>query len=229
MKTIGLIGGITWQSTVEYYRIINQETKKLLGESHSAKILMYSFDWEEISKLRSSGNFDKVGARLTEEAEKLESIGADVVLLCANTAHKFAEEVKLELSVPLIHIADASGKEIQKKGLKKVLLLGTQYTMLERFIADKLENEYNTKVVVPKEKDLLEVSRIIFEELVAGRIHEESKKYLTNLIASTRGIDGVILGCTELPLVIKPEDTKLPLIDTTYLHARAAVEFANEM
>ena len=132
-----------------------------------------------------------------------------------------------EISVTLLHIADASGKEIQKLGLKKVLLLGTKYTMQERYIADKLENEYQTQVVVPEENDLLEVSRIIFEELVDERILQPSKEYLTNLISKMPDIEGVILGCTELPLIIKPEDTPLPLIDTTYLHAKAAVEFAN--
>ncbi|HPE56940.1 MAG TPA: amino acid racemase [Bacteroidales bacterium] len=227
MKTIGLIGGITWQSTVEYYRIINNETKKLLGGSHSARILMYSFDWEEINGLRSAGRFEDVGPRLAEEAKHLESIGADVILLCANTAHKFASLVQNEISVTLLHIADASGKEIQKLGLKKVLLLGTKYTMQERYIADKLENEYQTQVVVPEENDLLEVSRIIFEELVDERILQPSKEYLANLISKTPDIEGVILGCTELPLIIKPEDTPLTLIDTTYLHAKAAVEFAN--
>lgn len=228
MKTIGLIGGITWQSTVEYYRIINHETKKILGGSHSARILMYSFDWQEIDSLRNSGNFDKVGPRMAEEALNLEQAGAGVILLCANTAHRFVDVVRNNISVPLIHIADAAGKEIRKKGLKKVLLLGTKYTMQERYISDKLEQEYDTEVVVPAEKDLLEVSRIIFEELVDERIVESSGDWLLELIRKTPGIDGVILGCTELPLIIKPENTSLPLIDTTFLHAKAAVDFANE-
>ncbi|MCB2220321.1 MAG: amino acid racemase [Bacteroidetes bacterium] len=229
MKTIGLVGGITWQSTLDYYRIINQETIRLLGGSHSARILLYSFDWEEINGLRNSGNFEKVGPRLAEEALRLESLGAGVILLCANTAHKFAGEVRQRLSVPLIHIADATGKEIMSKGLKKVLLLGTQYTMQERFISEKLEKEYRVDVVVPGDNDIREISRIIFEELVNAKFLHSSKKYLMELIHSTPDIDGVILGCTELPLVIKPEDTTLTLIDTTYLHAKAAVAFANRM
>jgi len=229
MKTIGLIGGITWQSTQEYYRIINQETKKLLGGSHSARILMYSFDWEEINGLRASGNFDKVGERLAEEAKKLESIGAEIILLGANTAHKFAGEVADSVSVPLIHIADATGKEIKKQGLKKVLLLGTKYTMQEKFISGKLESGFDIEVVVPEEKDLQEVSRIIFEELVDGRFVDSSKNFILGVIGKSKedGIKGVVLGCTELPLIIHSDDTTLPLFDTTMLHAEAAVEFAN--
>lgn len=188
---------------------------------------MYSFDWAEVDELRNSGQFGKLGPRLAEEAKKLESIGAEAILLCANTAHKFAPVVQKEISVPLIHIADATGKEIKRLGLKKVLLLGTEYTMRERYIADKLEREYHTKVVVPEENELLEVSRIIFKELVDGRILPSSKLFLSELIEKTPGIEGVILGCTELPLIIKEEDTSLPLIDTTFLHAKAAVEFAN--
>jgi aspartate racemase len=229
MKTIGLVGGITWQSTLDYYRIINQETNRLLGGSHSARILMYSFDWEEINGLRNAGNFEEVGPRLAEEAQKLESLGAGVILLCANTAHKFADVVQQRLSVPLIHIADATGREIKSKNLRKVMLLGTRYTMQERFISEKLEKEYAVDVVVPDDKDIREISRIIFEELVNAKFLESSKKYLLDVIRSTPDIDGVILGCTELPLVIKPEDTTLTLIDTTYLHAKAAVAFANRM
>lgn len=230
MKTIGLIGGITWQSTMEYYRFLNQETKKRLGGAHSAQIVMYSFDWEEINGLRASGNFDKVGGRLAEEAIKLESIGADLILLGANTAHKFAKEVADAVSVPLIHIADATGEEIKTQGLKKVLLLGTKYTMQEDFISGKLKRDFDIEVMVPKKRDLQEVSRIIFEELVDGRFLESSKNFLLGLIGKMKndGIEGVILGCTELPLIIKPEDTILPLFDTTLLHAKAAVEFVNQ-
>jgi aspartate racemase len=230
MKTIGLIGGITWQSTMEYYRILNQETKKRLGGAHSAQILMYSFDWEEINGLRSSGHFDKVGIRLAEEAKKLELIGAELIMLGANTAHKFAEEVSDSISIPLIHIADVTGKAIQKQQLNKVLLLGTKYTMQEDFIKGKIKKDHNIEVLVPEPEALQEVSRIIFEELVNEKFLESSRNYLLGLIGKMRndGIEGVILGCTELPLIIKPEDTSLPLFDTTMLHAQAAVEFANQ-
>ncbi len=230
MKTIGIIGGITWHSTLEYYRIINQETKKRLGKAHSARILMYSFDWQEIDSLRSSGNFDKVGDRICEEAVKLESAGAELLMLGANTPHRFADKIKQAISVPLIHIADATGRAIQKMGLKKVLLLGTLYTMREDFIRGKLKRDYDIEVVVPEEADLLEVSRIIFEELVDGRFLDASRNFLLGVIGKMRheGVEGVILGCTELPLIIKSEDTPLPLFDTTQLHAKTAVEFANQ-
>lgn len=228
MKTIGMIGGISWESTQEYYRLINNFTKDKLGGKHSARMVMFSFDWEEVEDLLNKEDFKKIGERLSEESLKLEQMGAECLMLGANTAHRWADVVKSNIHIPLIHIADATGNEIIKAGAKKVLLLGTRYTMEGDFISGNLKRDFGIEVVVPDANQIQQIHRIIFEELIVGKFLDTSRAYFKDLITTFTDIDGVILGCTELPLIIKPEDTTLPLFNTTLLHARAAVEFANE-
>lgn len=225
MKTIGLIGGLSWESTAIYYQILNKEVSKRLGGKHSAKILMYSFDFDEINRFLEQDDFSAIGNRLVEEAQKLEQSGADILMLCANTAHKWAGLVQSNVTIPIIHIAEVTGKEIQNLSLKHVLLLGTKFTMQEDFIKGKLTSDFKIQVTVPGKEDIQKIHHIIYNELIEGEFKESSKKTLLNIIHSFDDIDGVILGCTELPLIIKSQDTKLPLFDTTELHAKAAVEF----
>jgi len=225
MKTIGLIGGLSWESTAIYYQLLNKEVSKRLGGKHSAKIRMYSFDFDEIDNYLQENNFEAIENRLIEEARKLEQSGADMLMLCANTAHKWAGQVQSSVSIPILHIATATGKNIQSLGLKHVLLLGTKYTMEEDFIKGKLNTDFNIQVTVPGKEDIQKIHNIIFEELIVGKFKESSKMTLLNIIHSFDDIEGVILGCTELPLIIKRKDTELPLFDTTELHAKAAVDF----
>jgi aspartate racemase len=226
MKTIGLIGGISWESTAVYYRIINQEVNKRLGGKHSAKVRMYSFDFDEIFTFNQKNDTTGIGNRLVEEAVKLERSGAGLLLLCANTAHQWADQVQSNISIPLIHIAESTGKAIQRSDSKHVLLLGTKYTMEGDFIKGKLNSEFNILVTVPEIEDIQKINHIIYEELVVGDFKDSSKQIILHIINKFNDIEGVILGCTELPLIIGHEDTDLPLFNTTILHARAAVDFA---
>lgn len=228
MKTIGMIGGLSWESTQEYYRLINKEVNKRLGYAHSASIRLYSFDFEEILELNRNGHDKELGKRLAAEALKLESAGVGVLLLCANTAHEWAKKIKKKTNVPLLHIADATGNAIRQAGLQKVLLLGTKYTMERDFIKGKLTKKYGIEVVIPSKDDREEVSRIIYDELVRGKIKDESRYYLLDVIKRHPQVNGIILGCTELPLIVKTEDCDVPLFNTTKLHAIAAVNFALE-
>lgn len=226
MNTIGLIGGLSWESTVDYYRIINREVNQRLGGAHSAPMLMYSFDFEEIVKFNSQSDFDGIGRRLIEESIKIEKAGADFLILCANSAHRWANEVQNAIGIPILHIADATGKEISRIGLSKVLLLGTRYTMEGDFVIPKLKNEYGIEAVVPDTADRDYIHQIIFEELVVGEFKESTKERLLAIIDKEKEVEGVILGCTELPLIIQPSDSSLPFINTTEVHAKAAVDFA---
>lgn len=226
MKTIGLIGGVSWESTAIYYKIINQEINKRLGGKHSARIRMYSFDFDEIFARLQKSDDEGIGKRLVEEAIKLEESGADLLLFCANTAHKWANQVRSNISIPISHIAEATTNAILNSGINKVLLLGTQYTMEGDFIKGKLKSEFDINVLVPEKDDIETINHIIFEELIVGKFEESSKRKILNIINSFNDIEGVILGCTELPLIISKKDTKLPLFDTTQLHANAAVDFA---
>ncbi len=226
MKTIGLIGGISWESTAEYYKLLNEEIKTRLGGRHSANILMYSFDFDEIYNFNQNEDFNSIGKRLTEEAINLENAGAELLLLCANTAHKWANDVKDKINIPLVHIADATGRSITDAGIKKVLLLGTNLTMAGEFIKGKLLTDFGINVLVPESEDRNIVSDIIYDELIMGKFLEPSRQKILSIIKKFDDIEGVILGCTELPLIIKPEDTPLQLFNTTELHAKAAVDFA---
>lgn len=226
MKTIGLIGGISWESTAEYYKILNQEMNKRLGGRHSAKIRIYSFDFDEIYNFNQKDDFESIKNRLVEEAIELERAGSDLLLLGANTAHKWAKDVKENINIPLIHIAEATGYAISVSGIRKVLLLGTKLTMEGDFIKGKLLSDFGIDVVVPDLADREIISNIIYDELILGQFKESSKEKILNIIKGFDDIEGVILGCTELPLIISKTDTDLPLFNTTLLHANAAVDLA---
>jgi len=226
MKTIGLIGGLSWQSTTEYYRFINREVNERLGGKHSAKIRVYSFDYDEIDKFNRTYDLTGVCNRLIEEALILEKTGVDALLLCANTAHMFAAEIREKINIPLIHIAEETGKIIRKKGINRVVLLGTKFTMEGDFIKGILYSEFGIEVLVPDADFQTKINKIIYDELVVGKFIDESKRFLINVINHFENIEGVILGCTELPLIVNPEDTAKILFNTTEIHALAAVDFA---
>jgi aspartate racemase len=228
MKVIGLIGGMSWESTAEYYRIINQTIKARLGGHHSGKILLYSVNFSEIEKLQREGRWEEATEFMCEAARRVEIAGADCILICTNTMHKMAAEVQRAIMIPLLHIADATAMEIKKKGIKRVALLGTKYTMEEEFYKGRLRAKYGFEVLIPPEEDRDIINQIIYHELCLGKVKEESKKLFVRIIKQleAEGAEGVILGCTEIPLLIKQEDSPLELFDTTAIHARAAVDFA---
>ena len=229
MKTIGLIGGMSWESTIVYYRIINEDVQKRLGGVHSAKVLMHSFDFDDITAVQRAGDWKKADATLTEAGRGLVEAGADFLLICTNTMHLCACAVEQELKVPLLHIADPLGEAIRQAGVTRVGLLGTLFTMeMPDVLHGRLKKKFNVDVLTPQGGEAREVHRIIFEELVQGRFLEASRARLRDIIAGLveAGAEGIILGCTELPLLVKAEDCPVPLFDTTALHARAAVEAA---
>lgn len=228
MKTIGLIGGMSWESTADYYKILNQEVKNRLGEPHSAEIIMYSVDFAEIEKLQAAGKWEELSARMIEIASKLEKAGADLLLICANTMHKLAPEVQQNINIPLLHIADAAAEEIKRKAYKKVGLLGTKYTMEGQFYKNRIENNYDLDVIIPESSARDYIHKIIYQELVSGILKDESREEFKRIIEKLKeqGAEGIILGCTEIPLLIKEEDSSLPIFNTTRLHAEAAVEIA---
>ncbi len=226
MKTIGIIGGTSWESTQEYYRLLNREVNKRLGGKHSAKIIMYSFDFEEIDRRNRVDDLEGIGKRLIEEAVKLENAGAELLMLGANTAHLWADKIQEKISIPIVHIADAIGKAINKTGVKRVLLLGTDRTMEGDFIKGRLKNNYGVEVVIPDRERIKRINYIIYEELVRGMFEDSSREYLLHTIGKQDYIEGVILGCTELPLIIKDSDCDYPLFNTTALHANAVADLA---
>lgn len=228
MKTIGLIGGMSWESSLLYYQIINQHVKKKLGGHHSAKSLMYSVDFQEIKTLQHEGNWSEATRIMIESAQKLEAGGADLIVLCTNTMHKMAREVEQSVSIPFIHIADSTANEIVKDGIKKVALLGTAFTMEQNFYKGRLIENYGLEVIVPNEVDRAVVHDIIYQELCLGVIKEESKQTYIRIINGLmqNGAEAVILGCTEITLLISQDDCNIPVYDTTRIHAESAVEFA---
>ena len=230
MKVIGLIGGMSWESTAEYYRIINETVKERLGGHHSAKILLYSVNFSEIVGLQQDGRWQEATEFICEAARRVELGGADCILICTNTMHKMAAEVQRAVVIPLLHIADATAMEIKKKGIARVALLGTKYTMEEEFYKGRLRVKYGFEVLIPPEEDRSIINQVIYDELCLGKIEDESKKHFVRIINNLkeRGGEGVILGCTEISLLIKEKDSSLELFDTTTIHARAAVDFALE-
>lgn len=228
MKTIGLIGGMSWESTLEYYRIINREMSKRLGGLHSAKILMYSVDFGEVEPLMQAADWEKIGDHVAGIAKRLENGGADCVLLCTNTVHKVADRIEQAIRVPFMHIADAAGEEIVSRNLKKVGLLGTRYTMEEDFYRSRLNKSFGLSILIPAEGDRGLVNDVIFSELCQGVIRQSSRDRFKAIIAelASQGAEGIVLGCTEIPLLIKQEDSAIPLFDTTLMHALRAVDFA---
>jgi len=228
MKTIGLIGGMSWESSLEYYRIINEEVKRKLGGLHSAKILMYSVDFEEIEKVQHQGKWDEATKLMIGAAQRLEKGGVDFVVICSNTMHKMSGEVQKNIGVPLLHIGDATAEKIKEVSFKKVGLLGTRFTMEEDFYKRRLTGRYGLEVVIPDEKGRQLVHDIIYKELCLGMIKPSSKGQFCEIIQNLvrDGAEGIILGCTEIPLLIKQEDVKVPLFDTTRIHAESVVEYA---
>jgi len=230
MKTIGLIGGMSWESSIEYYRIINQETRKRLGGLHSAKSILLSVDFAEIEVLQNHNRWDEAGTLLMAAGENLEAGGADFVVLCTNTMHKVAARIQAHLHVPLLHIADATARTIKQSGIRRVALLGTRFTMVEDFYKGRLNRSYGLEVVIPEADEIETVNRIIYEELCMGKILPASKesymKVMNGLVE--KGAEGIILGCTEIGLLVQKPDSRVPLFDTTRIHAVAAVEFALE-
>jgi len=228
MKTIGLIGGMSWESSSEYYRIINQLISQKLGGLHSAQCLLYSFDFAEIEKLMISGEWEKISKLVSDIAKRLEQSGADCIMICTNTIHKLAEAIQSGISIPLLHIADATAEQVKLNGLKTVGLLGTRFTMEGDFYSARLERNYGINVIVPDKADRKFIDQVIFGELVLGVFKSESRAEYVRIMEElvVRGAQGIILGCTEIPLLIKQEDINVPIFDTTQIHATAAVEFA---
>jgi aspartate racemase len=227
MKTIGLIGGMSWESTITYYQLINEGIKDALGGLHSAKILLYSVDFFEVEALMSSGEWDKAADMLGSVAARLENAGADMILICTNTLHKVAPQVQGRIRVPLVHIAEAAAERLLEQGVTRVGLLGTKYTMTQEFYRDKLV-ERGIEVLIPEGDDIDLVNRVIFEELCLGVVKEDSRAEYLRVIESLqqRGAQGILLGCTELGLIVSAEDVTLPLFDTTEIHAKKALSLA---
>lgn len=228
MKTIGLIGGMSWESSLEYYRIINEAMQERLRGLHSAKILMYSFDFQDIEQMMGGGRWDQVGAAMASTARMLEQGGADLLLLCTNTVHKVSAAIESSVGIPFLHIADATGREVTAQGMKKVGLLGTRFTMEEDFYRKRLMERYGLEVLIPDDEERGLLHDMIFQELCRGILLDASKSGLHQIIAGlvAQGAEGVILGCTEIPLLIKQQDVDVALFDTTRIHALQAVSDA---
>lgn len=227
MKIIGLIGGMSWQSSMEYYRIINEEINKRLGGLHSAKCLLYSVDFEEIERYQSAGEWKKAGEVLGNVALSLEKAGADFIVFCTNTIHKIIDDIQSKINIPILHIADATATHIKEKEIQTVGLLGTKYTMEQQFYKSRLKSN-GIKVIIPDESERAIINRIIFEELCLGKVNQISKEYYEGVIERLmeKGAEGIVLGCTELGLLVKQEEFEILLFDTTYIHAIEAVKIS---
>ena len=228
MKTIGLIGGMSWESTVTYYQLINEALKAKLGGLHSAKILLYSVDFAQIEQYQASSEWDKSAEVLTDAAKRLELAGADFIVICTNTMHKIAPQLQQALHIPILHIADATADALLAQGIRKVALLGTKYTMTQDFYKARLI-ALGMEVIVPNKQEIEAVNRVIYEELCLGVISEASRRKYSEIIKRLKkdeGAEAVILGCTEIGLLIKPKDSALPVFDTTRIHAEAAATMA---
>ena len=223
---IGLIGGMSWESSAEYYAIINRAVRDRLGEPHSARILMWSVDFEPIERLQHEGDWAALGAEMAEAARRLENGGADFIVLCTNTMHRLAGDIAQAVSIPLLHIADPIGEAIAKADYERVGLLGTRFTMEQAFYKDRLAERFGLRVLTPPAEDRTVVHDIIYKELISGIVSEASRQAYREVIARLvdQGAEAVILGCTEIMLLVKPEDSAVPLFDTTTLHALAAVD-----
>ena len=231
MKRIGLIGGLSWQSTVDYYRIINGESAKRLGGLNNVESIIYSVNLNEMLEHMGRGEVEILGGKFAAVGKKLEEAGADLIVLCTNTMHAACVQLEESIHVPFIHIADATADEIKRLGLHKVGLMGTPFTMGQDFYKGRLRDQHGIEVIVPQESEWDEIYRVIQEELTFGILKDESRQYFLSVIEElrSRGAEGVILGCTEIPMLIKQTDTDLPVLDTTALHAMAAVRLAEEL
>jgi aspartate racemase len=227
MKTVGLIGGMSWESSALYYRIINELVQKRFGGLHSCKILMYSADFAEIDKMQKGGEWNELSRIMVDIGSKLEREGAECLAICCNTMHKVAEELERKVAIPLIHIADAAGNRIRQSNLRKVGLLGTNFTMEQDFYKQRIASRYGIEVIVPSKQERESIHSIIYSELVVGIINQTSRQKYQGIIQNLckLGAEGIILGCTEFPLLISPEDSPVPLFNTTQIHAEAIVDF----
>ena len=228
MKTIGLIGGMSWESTIPYYRLINEGVKQRLGGLHSARLVLFSVDFAEIERLQHASEWDAAGAVLVKAAQSLEAAGADCVVICTNTMHKVAPAVEAAVRIPLLHIADATAAAIRAAGIQTVGLLGTRFTMEQDFYVGRLTQRHGLSVLIPEAEERETVHRVIYEELCLGQINPTSREAYRAAMAHLvqRGAEAIILGCTEISLLVGAEDAAVPLFDTTAIHAQAAVEFA---
>jgi len=228
MKTIGLIGGMSWESSLEYYRILNEIVKEKLGGFHSAKCILYSVDFEEVEKLQHQGDWDELTRLMKDAAQRLEGAGSDFVIICTNTMHKMADEVQGAINIPVLHIVDVTAEAIKGNGQTRVGLLGTKFTMEQDFYKGRLKDQHGLDVLIPSADERQVVHDILYSELCLGEIKEISKETFKSVIQNLvdRGAQGVILGCTEIPLIVSQDDYAIPVYDTTTLHAKAAVDFA---
>lgn len=228
MKTIGLIGGMSWESSDLYYQIINRKTQALLGGVHSCQCLMYSVDFAQIAELQHKGQWDILAQHMVSAAKKLELAGADVVVLCTNTMHKVAADIEKNITIPFLHIVDAVAEEIQQKSYTKLGLLATKFSMEEDFLKSRYKSKFGIETIIPDEDDRADVHRIIYEELVRGIITEKSKQRYLDIIEKLvlKGAEAIISGCTEIELLIKPSDLQVDLFQTTKIHAEKAVSLA---
>lgn len=228
MKNIGLIGGMSWESSIEYYRIINQQVREALGGVHSARSVMVSVDFGEIEKLQAAGDWEAATRIMVQCAQEVEGAGADFILICTNTMHLMADEVQEAIGIPLLHIADATARTVKNAGLKTVGLLGTRFTMEKDFYRGRLESSHGLRVLIPDDDGRTLVHTVIYDELVQGKILGESREGYRSVIQELmeRGAEGIILGCTEIGLLVKADDVPLPVFDTMEIHALAAVDAA---
>lgn len=228
MKTIGLIGGMSWESSIEYYRLINEATKSKLGGLHSAKSIMYSVDFAEIEALQHQNRWQEAADLMVSAAQSIERAGADFVVLCTNTMHKLADEIEANIQVPFLHIADVTAEKIQSRGIQKIGLLGTRFTMEQDFYRGRLVDKHELEVLIPNEDERIVVHQVIYEELCLGIINSESRKQYIEIMSRLvdSGAEGIILGCTEIELLVQTGDTRVELFPTTRIHAEAAVDKA---
>jgi len=227
MKKIGLLGGMSWESSLEYYKILNELVKSKLGGSHSADCLLYSFDFHEVELLQNKGMWKSLGKLMVDESINLKNAGAEFIVICTNTMHLMAPDIEKKTGLKVIHIADAAGNEVVKRNVKKVLLLGTKFTMEGTFYKERLENK-GIEVLIPDEPDRQIIHNIIYNELILGILNPQSKEIYKDIIEkmTEQGVEGVILGCTEIPLLIKDKDVSVEVFDTTEIHSKAAIEYA---
>ncbi|CNJ12076.1 aspartate/glutamate racemase family protein [Yersinia mollaretii] len=228
MKILGLIGGMSWESTIPYYRMINQQVKAQLGGLHSAKIILYSVDFHEIEQLQAKGDWHTAAKILSDAAVSLKLAGAEVVVVCTNTMHKVADDIKAASGLPLLHIADATAAQIKQQGINKIGLLGTRYTMEQDFYRGRLTEKHDIEVITPDSADREIINRIIYEELCLGVIKDSSRQEYRRIMGKLeqQGVQGIIFGCTEITLLVNAQDAHVPVFDTTAIHATAAAEYA---
>jgi aspartate racemase len=228
MKVIGLIGGMSWNSTLEYYRIINESFTRRLGGLHSAHLALYSLDFDDIQRAQHEGRWDAITRVLVDAGNAVKRAGADFLVICTNTMHKVADDVEEKVSLPLLHIVDVTGYAIKEQGLHRIGLLGTRFVMIEPFYQERLRDRFAIELLVPREDDIDTIHQIIYNELCEGKIKASSRRVCADIMSRlvNEGAEGIVLGCTELPLLIQPGDIHAPIFDTTRLHAEAAVNLA---